>query len=83
MIAVHVAGRPAVIETLVEKLTPLGIPVVEDSAHAFPSRMGQRGRMAGTIGRIGAYSFYATKTITTAEGGMLVTDDDDLAAGHA
>ncbi len=40
VIAVHVAGRPAVIETLVEKLTPLGIPVVEDSAHAFPSRMG-------------------------------------------
>ena len=36
--------------------------------------------MAGTFGRAGAYSFYATKTITTGEGGMLVTDDDELAA---
>ena len=36
--------------------------------------------MAGTIGRVGAFSFYATKTITTGEGGMLVTDDDAIAA---
>ena len=37
------------------------------------------GRYAGTIGRVGAFSFYATKTITTGEGGMLVTDDDAVA----
>ena len=80
VIAVHIAGRPVAIGALVDALTPLGIPVVEDTAHAFPSRIGDSGRMAGTIGRIGAYSFYATKTITTAEGGMLVTDDDALAA---
>ncbi len=80
VIAVHIAGRPVAIERLVNALTPLGIAVVEDTAHAFPSRIGDRGLMAGTIGRIGAYSFYATKTITTAEGGMLVTDDDALAA---
>jgi dTDP-4-amino-4,6-dideoxygalactose transaminase len=80
VIAVHIAGRPVAIHALVDALTPLGIAVVEDTAHAFPSRIGASGRMAGTIGRIGAYSFYATKTITTAEGGMLVTDDDSLAA---
>jgi hypothetical protein len=41
-------------------------------------RIGMTDRMAGTIGRAGAYSFYATKTITTAEGGMLVTDDEQI-----
>lgn len=80
VMAVHIAGRPLEIEALVAALEPLGIPVVEDSAHAFPSRIGTTGRMAGAFGRAGAYSFYATKTITTGEGGMLVTDDPALAA---
>jgi perosamine synthetase len=56
------------------------IPVVEDTAHAFPSPIAALGgRFAGTIGRAGAFSFYATKTITTGEGGMLVTGDPALA----
>ena len=56
------------------------IPVIEDVAHAFPSPVAALGgRFAGTIGRAGAFSFYATKTITTGEGGMLVTDDAALA----
>ena len=56
------------------------MPVVEDAAHAFPSPIQTfGGRFAGTIGRAGAFSFYATKTITTGEGGMLVTDDAALA----
>ncbi len=80
VIAVHIAGRPLAIAALVAALDPLGIPVIEDAAHAFPSRIGPHGRMAGTVGRIGAYSFYATKTITTGEGGMLVTDDEAIAA---
>ncbi len=80
VIAVHVAGLPAEVERLVELLEPRGIPVIEDAAHAFPSRIaGDAGRYAGTIGRVGAYSFYATKTITTGEGGMLVTDDEAVA----
>ena len=80
VVAVHVAGLPIEIERLVGLLDPLGIAVVEDAAHAFPSRVGgPTGRLAGTFGRAGAYSFYATKTITTGEGGMLVTDDDALA----
>ncbi len=80
VVAVHIAGRPMAIDTLVDALDPLGIPVVEDAAHAFPSRIGHLGgRLAGTIARAGAYSFYATKTITTGEGGMLVTDDDGIA----
>jgi perosamine synthetase len=80
VIAVHFGGRPMEIADLVARLDRLGIPVVEDSAHAFPSRIPSLdGRYAGTIGRVGAYSFYATKTITTGEGGMLVTDDDAVA----
>ncbi len=77
-IAVHFAGLPGAIELLVERLGSRGIGVVEDAAHSFPSRL-PSGRYAGTVGTAGAYSFYATKTITTGEGGMLVTDDGDLA----
>jgi dTDP-4-amino-4,6-dideoxygalactose transaminase len=80
VVAVHVAGLPVEIERLVALLEPLRIAVVEDAAHAFPSRVGgPGGRLAGTFGRAGAYSFYATKTITTGEGGMLVTDDEAIA----
>ncbi len=80
VIAVHIAGLPVEIERLVTLLEPRGIPVVEDTAHAFPSRIGgPAGRYAGTFGQAGAFSFYATKTITTGEGGMLVTDDDAIA----
>ena len=80
VVAVHIAGRPLPVAELVSELDIRGVPVVEDAAHAFPSRIGGlSGAMAGTVGAIGAYSFYATKTITTGEGGMLVTDDARLA----
>ena len=80
VVAVHIAGMPLDIERLVTDLEPRGIAVVEDAAHVFPSRIGGAGgRYAGTFGRAGAFSFYATKTITTGEGGMLVTDDDAIA----
>jgi dTDP-4-amino-4,6-dideoxygalactose transaminase len=76
--AVHVAGLPADLPALLAVAGDL--PIVEDVAHAFPSPVAAfDGRFAGTIGRAGAYSFYATKTITTGEGGMLVTDDGALA----
>jgi dTDP-4-amino-4,6-dideoxygalactose transaminase len=79
-VVVHFAGLPAAVEAIVEQLSASGIAVVEDAAHSFPSRMGgPQGRYAGTVGRVGAYSFYATKTLTTGEGGMLVTDDEPIA----
>lgn len=77
VIVVHFAGMPLDMAAL-DHVAAAGVPVVEDAAHAFPSRL-DSGQLAGTIGRIGAFSFYATKTITTAEGGMLVTDDDAIA----
>jgi len=80
VVAVHFAGRPAPIHDLVAELAPRAIAVVEDTAHAFPSRIGgSTGPFAGTVGTIGAFSFYATKTITTGEGGMFVTADEGLA----
>lgn len=76
---VHMGGLPADLQGLMAAAD--GRPIVEDVAHAFPSPIALLGgRLAGTVGRAGAFSFYATKTITTGEGGMLVTDDDALAA---
>jgi dTDP-4-amino-4,6-dideoxygalactose transaminase len=54
------------------------IPVIEDAAHAFP--VVENNKYAGTFGNAGVFSFYATKTITTGEGGMVVTNDDTMAA---
>jgi dTDP-4-amino-4,6-dideoxygalactose transaminase len=55
-----------------------GLKVVEDAAHAFPSRLAD-GSFAGTWGDAGVFSFYATKTITTGEGGMVVCGDKQTA----
>lgn len=81
VVAVHVGGLPAKMDRILELCGKKAVPVVEDAAHAFPSRL-PRG-MAGTLGAIGVYSFYATKTITTGDGGMAVTADDALAARMA
>lgn len=53
-----------------------GIRVIEDAAHAFPTRY--NGRMIGSFGDVTCFSFYANKTITTGEGGMLVTNDEQI-----
>ena len=55
-----------------------GLFVVDDAAHALPATVGDR--LVGAMGYPSAFSFYATKTLTTGEGGMLTTDDDALAA---
>jgi dTDP-4-amino-4,6-dideoxygalactose transaminase len=75
---VHVGGLPVDLRGALDAAGD--IPVIEDTAHAFPSPVAAfDGRFAGTIGRAGAFSFYATKTITTGEGGMLATDDTTIA----
>jgi dTDP-4-amino-4,6-dideoxygalactose transaminase len=53
-----------------------GIRILEDAAHAFPSRL--NGRMVGTFGDVTCFSFYANKTITTGEGGMLLTNNKEI-----
>ena len=66
-------GNPGILDLCREK----GVRVVEDAAHAFPSRLGTR--MVGALGEITCFSFYANKTITTGEGGMITTDDEEYA----
>lgn len=77
VIAVHFAGHPADMDRIHEVCDPLDLPVIEDAAHAIGARY--RGRPVGSLGRAAAYSFYATKNVTSGEGGMLVTDDAALA----
>ena len=76
VIPVHIGGLPCRMAEILQIARRYGCKVVEDAAHAFPSRLPEG--FAGTLGDIGVYSFYATKTITTAEGGMIVTADDRL-----
>jgi dTDP-4-amino-4,6-dideoxygalactose transaminase len=78
LLPVHLGGLPCDMAALSSMASAAGLPVIEDCAHAFPVKTG--GRFLGLHGRIGVFSFYANKTITTGEGGMIVTDDEKLAA---
>ncbi|MBO4629275.1 MAG: DegT/DnrJ/EryC1/StrS aminotransferase family protein [Treponema sp.] len=82
IVPVHIAGNICNMERIVELAKKYSTPqqkisVIEDAAHSFPSptKLGY----AGTIGDAGVFSFYVTKTITTAEGGMVCTRNPDLA----
>jgi len=77
VLPVHVTGEPVDWERLAALRDRYGFKIVEDAAHVFPSA-GPWG-FWGTVGDVGVYSFYANKNMTTGEGGMIVTDDDDLA----
>jgi dTDP-4-amino-4,6-dideoxygalactose transaminase len=81
---VHLLGHPARIDPIVAIANELGISVVEDASEALGAtyRDGHPGKFVGTIGRVGCFSFNGNKLITTGGGGMVVTDDPDLAA-HA
>ncbi|MDR1862760.1 MAG: DegT/DnrJ/EryC1/StrS aminotransferase family protein [Treponema sp.] len=74
VIPVHYGGLPCAMEAILSAAAGYGLKVIEDAAHSFPSRLGPGG-YAGTLGDAGVFSFYATKTITTGEGGMVVTRD--------
>jgi len=76
IIAVHLYGNLCDMDSILSVTSKHGIPVIEDAAEALGSVY--RGRLAGNIGRFGVYSFHGTKTITTGEGGMFVTDDQRL-----
>ena len=77
IIPVHYAGQPCNMGRLMAIAQQKGIQVIEDAAHALPARY--EGRMVGTLGDITCFSFYATKTITTGEGGMATTENDEYA----
>ena len=71
VIPVHMAGQPCDMTQILNIAHQHGLCVVEDAAHALPAD--DRGKRIGTIGDITCFSFYATKTITTGEGGMVTT----------
>jgi dTDP-4-amino-4,6-dideoxygalactose transaminase len=74
IIPVHYGGRAADMDALLSMAERHGLKIVEDAAHAIPTTCG--GRLVGTLGSAATvFSFYANKTITTGEGGMVVTRD--------
>ncbi len=77
MIPVHYGGLPCDMGPLLDLAEEYKLSVVEDAAHSFPATY--RNRTIGTLGNASAFSFYATKNLTTGEGGMLTTDDDRIA----
>ena len=75
---VHLYGHAAPMDRIMEFAESRNIYVLEDAAEAHGARLGSR--RTGSLGHIGAFSFFANKIVTTGEGGMLTTDDPDLAA---
>src|SRR5262245_49464457 len=76
-VLVHIGGHiPFEVERIADYCRDHGIFLLEDCAHAHGARWGDR--RAGTFGDAGTYSFYATKTISTGEGGMLVSGNEEL-----
>lgn len=75
---VHFGGLPCDMRAIEERACGSEWSVIDDAAHSLPAR--HAGRSVGRWGRASAFSFYATKTLCTGEGGMVVTRDADLAA---
>ena len=73
----HFGGHPASMDELLALAGTHGLAVIEDAAHAIGARY--KGRMIGTLGDLTCFSFYATKNLTTAEGGALATASDAFA----
>jgi dTDP-4-amino-4,6-dideoxygalactose transaminase len=75
---VHFAGYAAPVDRLAEICDRHGLVLIEDSAHAPSARLA--GKKLGTFGLAGAFSLFSNKILSVGEGGLLVTDDDDVAA---
>lgn len=78
VVPVHFAGRAVDMDRLIAITKPRGIKILEDAAHAIETIY--QGRKIGTIGDATAFSFYVTKNVITGEGGMVTTDDPEVAA---
>jgi dTDP-4-amino-4,6-dideoxygalactose transaminase len=77
IIPVHLAGVPCAMEEILALGEARGLHVIEDAAHALPSTY--HGKKIGILSELTAFSFYATKTLTTGEGGMITTENEDYA----
>ena len=78
IIPVHTFGQPAAMDPILEIADSHELAVIEDAACALGAKY--KGRYAGTIGDVGCFSFHARKGITTGEGGMIVTNRQDIAS---
>lgn len=78
VLVVHVCGRCCDMDPIVKLCRDRGLLIIEDCAHAIEAHY--HGIPAGLIGDVGCFSFYATKNLTTGEGGMVLTRDADVAA---
>ena len=78
IVAVEVFGNPVQMDRLAQMAGKYEIPLIEDCCEALGGRY--RDIPVGSFGRVGVFGFYPNKQITTGEGGMIVTDDDHLAA---
>jgi len=76
LLPVHLGGRACDMERLGKIAKQYGLRTIEDAAHAFPTS--RDGRKIGSTGDIVAFSFYATKNLTTGEGGMVTTDSSAI-----
>ncbi len=76
IVPVHMLGSPARIEDIIQIANQHSIPVLEDTAQAAGGKV--NGKILGTYGKCGTFSFDAVKTMTTGEGGMVITDDEKL-----
>ena len=74
VIVVHFAGRPCDMDAVMALAKSHNLAVIEDCAHAIETEY--KGNKAGTIGDLGCFSFYATKNITTGEGGMIISRNE-------
>ncbi|HEX7425320.1 MAG TPA: DegT/DnrJ/EryC1/StrS aminotransferase family protein [Terriglobales bacterium] len=77
IIPVHYAGHPCDMDQFHQLAEKYRLTIIEDAAHAASAEY--RGRKVGTLGTFSCFSFYPTKNLTTGEGGMLTTDDPELA----
>jgi perosamine synthetase len=77
IIPVHLAGQPCDMAEIRALASRFNLHVIEDAAHALPSTY--RGTRIGALSELTAFSFYATKTLTTGEGGMVTTNNDGYA----
>jgi dTDP-4-amino-4,6-dideoxygalactose transaminase len=78
ILPVHLTGRPCAMDDINALAKQHGLVVIEDAAHALETRY--RGRKVGAISPLTCFSFYVTKNVTTGEGGMVTTDDEELAS---
>lgn len=77
IIPVHYGGQPCDMDEIHEIAGKYNLKVIEDAAHSLPATY--KGKKVGTISDVTCFSFYATKTLSTGEGGMICTNDEELA----